>query len=240
MMLIKIILSLVLNSFLLSSKPREFGRAGLGVGIRDWSTSYINDAWATSLQPFFANVGGSNTWKRPMRSWDTPVIQLLWCSVTMIVTIGFIEIIRNRPSCPTVITRGHTELLQCLGHVARAWLGIPHALQTRSQPATWTYSRHWSRTSRQSRGAAEYRQVRGTVKVVPVHSDSHRDTWPCRWRGDTFLTGTRSSYSSSDQRLAIYVISLAAFECGSAKRKCGVCVRHRTLGGGGHFGPLKD
>jgi len=27
----------------------------------------------------------------------------------------------NRPSCPTVITRGQTELLQCPGHVARAW-----------------------------------------------------------------------------------------------------------------------
>jgi len=33
---------------------------------------------------------------------------------------------------------------------------------------------------------------------------------------------------------------LAAFECGSAKRKCSVCVRHITLGGGGHFGPLKN
>jgi len=34
------------------------------------------------------------------------------------------------------------------------------------------------------------------------------------------------------------VISLAAFECGSAKRKCNVCVRHRTLGYGGPLGCL--
>jgi len=100
----------------------------------------------------------------------------------------------------------------------------------RSQPPE--RSRHWSQTSRQSRWAAEDRQVRGTVKGVPVHSDSHRDTWSCRWRGDTFLTGTWSSYRSSDQRLAIYVISLAAFECGIAKRKCSVSQnigRRRTL-----------
>jgi len=32
------------------------------------------------------------------------------------------------PSCPTVITRGQTALLQYPGHVAIAWLGILHAL----------------------------------------------------------------------------------------------------------------
>jgi len=55
---------------------------------------------------------------------------------------------------------------------------------------------------------------------------------------DTFRTGTRSSYQGSDQRLAIYVISLTAVECGSTKRKCSVCVRHGIMGGRGHLGCL--
>jgi len=77
--------------------------------------------------------------------------------------------------------------------------------------------------------AASHLNASVTVEGVPGHSKSIRDTWPCQWRDDTFLTG---------RRLEAVIISLAAFECGSAKRKCSVCVRHRTLGGVGHFGLL--
>jgi len=70
----------------------SLGRAGLGVGIRDWSTSDINDAHeprsTTFLQPFFVSrwlccVETPNAFCNGY----TPVIQLLWCLVTMIVTI---------------------------------------------------------------------------------------------------------------------------------------------------------
>jgi len=80
--------SLVGTSFLLPSRFGSLGRAGLGVDIRDWSTSDNNDAWATFYNlssPTY--LGGCDAWKCPMHSVDTPVIQLLWCLVTVIITI---------------------------------------------------------------------------------------------------------------------------------------------------------
>jgi len=67
-----------------------------GVGAcRPWSWyPRLVDVWHQRrmnhvLQSFFANVSidGCDEWKHPMRSRDTPVIQLLWYLVTMIVII---------------------------------------------------------------------------------------------------------------------------------------------------------